>query len=54
VTGYVLRYRPGTPLGDRFPTTRYPARGTWAHETAEQVLAQMAGAAQIEIVEADA
>lgn len=46
-----LRYRPGTPLGDRFPTIRYPSKGCWPRETAELVRSQMAGCAQIEIVE---
>lgn len=51
MTGCFLRYKPGTPLGDKFPTTRYPQRGTWDRELAEKVHAQMPGQAQIEIVE---
>lgn len=53
MSGVYLRYRPDSHLGKAFPTTRYPANGSWPRAFAERVRSLMAGAPQIEIIEED-
>lgn len=46
-----LRYRPGTPHGDKFPNIRYPARHEVTPEQAEQMRQAMPNPDAFEIVE---
>lgn len=49
-----LRYVPGTPTGDKFPTITYPLRprpGFPTRERAETVLAAMPEPGRMEIIE---
>ena len=52
MTRYLIRYRPGTDLARRFPTTRYPARATFAsREEAEAVRAACPNGEAMDVVE---
>jgi hypothetical protein len=54
MSGYRLRYKPGTPAGDKFPTIRYPMshRPSFpTHAHAQTVLAAMPEPDRMEIVE---
>jgi len=53
---YRLRYIPGTPPGDKFPTITYPLRpkpGYPTRERAETVLAAMPDPSRMEIINDD-
>lgn len=53
MSGYILRYRPDTDLGRRFPLTRYPWRGPAysTRELAEEIRALCINAEHIEVIE---
>ena len=55
MSGWILRYRPDTALGKRFPLTRYPWRGPAypTRDRAEEIRVLCVNAEHIEVVEVD-
>ena len=55
MSGWILRYRPDTTLGQRFPLTRYPWHGPayQTRERAEEIRAHCPNAEHIEVVKLD-
>lgn len=55
MSGFILRYRPDTVLGKRFPLTRYPwcSPAYPTRERAEEIRALCINAEHIEVVEVD-
>ena len=53
---YILRYKPDSSLGQRFPLTKYPWRGPGfpTRERAEELRALCINAEHIEVIEMEA